>query len=69
MWHDTQRFLDLWSPESIEKLKRKGCGVMNCRSGLGGRNPAGAEIDQIFRNAFSVGKEEEKPDPTASRTD
>lgn len=61
MWYEAQRFLELWSPESIDQLKRKGCGVMNCRSGLGGHRPVGVEIDRILRDAFSVGKEEENP--------
>ena len=49
---DSERVWELWSAESMERLKRKGCGVINCRSGLGGLNPVSADIGRILREAF-----------------
>lgn len=41
-----------WSPDLINNLKLKGCGLINCRSRLGARNPIRDEIQQILMDRF-----------------
>jgi hypothetical protein len=38
-----------WSPMAIEKLRLKGCGLINCRSHLERRNPVAEEIQRIIK--------------------
>lgn len=37
----------LWSRKTLEKLKLKGCGMINCRSRLSNGNSVRDEIQQI----------------------
>ena len=57
-----------WSPDLINNLKLKGCGLINCRSRLGARNPIRDEIQRILTDRF---KSDISPDPEhpASHTD
>ncbi len=57
-----------WSPDFINSLKRKGCGLINCRSRLGTRNPVRKEIQKILMDRFRC---DSKPDsePPASHKD
>jgi hypothetical protein len=52
MCSEDSRFVKLWSPDSLERLKRRGCGRINCRSGLLADNPVETEIRKILRDAF-----------------
>jgi hypothetical protein len=38
----------LWSYESINKLRKKGCGLVNCPMGSKGRIPLREEMDRII---------------------
>jgi hypothetical protein len=57
-----------WSPDFNNHLKLKGCGLINCRSCLGVRNPIREEIQQIIMNRFKC---DSGPDskPSASHKD
>ncbi len=59
------RFVKFWSTESLEQLGRKGCGRINCRSGLSAGNPVETEIRKILRDAFGpvADREAEGPGP------
>jgi hypothetical protein len=59
MCREDSRFVKFWSPESLEQLKRKGCGRINCRSGLSAGNPVETEIRQILRDAFGPAAKKE----------
>jgi len=60
MLYENKGFLPFWSPEAVEQLKRKGCGLINCGSGLGRENLVEAEIRQILRDALSGTNREKK---------
>lgn len=53
------RFVKFWSTESLEQLKRKGCGRINCRSGLSAGNPVETEIRKILRDALGPAADRE----------
>ncbi len=48
------------SPDFNNNLKLKGCGLINCRSCLGSRNPIRDEIQQILMDRF---RGDSRPDP------
>ncbi len=47
------------SPDLINNLKLKGCGLINCRSRLGARNPIREEIQKILMDRF---RSDSRPD-------
>lgn len=49
----TQRSLSAWSPVTIEKLRLKGCGLINCRSRLERCNPVTEEIQRIIKGRIN----------------
>ena len=47
--HDKMNLMsELWSPKTIENLRLRGCGLINCRSRLDERNSVSEEIQQII---------------------
>jgi len=52
MRFETKNTSELWSPEVIDTLKRKGCGLINCRPRLEARNPVSEEIQKILGYRF-----------------
>jgi len=47
----------------LERLKRKGCGRVNCRSGLSAGNPVETEIREILRDAFGPAETVKRREP------
>ena len=45
----------LWSPKTLEKLKTKGCGMINCRSKLSSSKSVRDEIQQRIDHGFHDG--------------
>jgi hypothetical protein len=56
------------SPDFSNNLKLKDCGLINCRSRLGVRNPIREEIQQILTDRFR-GDSTSDPEPPALHTD
>lgn len=55
MRHEINR-APFWAPKAIEDLKRKGCGLINCRSRLGDRHPVSEEIQRIIERGSGAGE-------------
>jgi hypothetical protein len=51
------------SPDFNNNLKLKGCGLINCRSCLGARNPIREEIQQILTHRFRGDSSDSRSDP------
>jgi hypothetical protein len=50
-------------PDFNNHLKLKGCGLINCRSCLGVRNPIREEIQQILTHRFRGDSSDSRSDP------
>ncbi|MBW2089657.1 MAG: hypothetical protein JRI37_11865 [Deltaproteobacteria bacterium] len=60
MRSESSRISMPWSPDLINNLKLKGCGLINCRSRLGARNSVREEIQQILMDRSGG---DSRPDP------
>lgn len=49
---------ELWTPETIEKLRLRGCGLINFRSRSGDQKSIREEIQQIIDHKLDAGKTE-----------
>jgi len=68
MRSESSRISMPWSPDLINNLKLKGCGLINCRSRLGVRNPVREEIQHILMDRFRSDSRSDSECP-ASHTD
>jgi hypothetical protein len=54
----TSLISESWSPKTIEKMRSRGCGLINCRSRFEERNSAGEEIQRIIDRGSDAKKSE-----------
>lgn len=52
MNNEMKQMQKIWSEKHVLKLKKEGCGMINCRSKLRSRNPVRDEIQQILDQRF-----------------